>query len=82
MPKAGIDLSTAFCKQRVREVTKGVYGKSTPLGNNVRAFEALTNRFRGGQRAGLVKYIAAPVVAGWLLQELAVIVSTSAGAVG
>jgi hypothetical protein len=44
-----------------------------PLGNNVRAFEPASQRSRGGSRPGIKKYIAAPVVADWIVQELNVI---------
>lgn len=47
-PLSGIDLTTEFEEQRTGTTQEGV---------NVRAFEPITNRGRGGQRAGLGKYI-------------------------
>jgi hypothetical protein len=35
--------------------------ETTPVGQNVRAFEMLTQRGRGGQRGGLAKYVQAPI---------------------
>jgi hypothetical protein len=67
-PKKGIDLFTRFGMQR--------YG-TTPIGQNVRAFEPTTNRSRGGQRPGLVKYLAnQPAGIVWVPQDLTVMVGT------
>ncbi len=67
-PKKGIDLFTRFGMQR--------YG-TTPIGQNVRAFEPSTNRSRGGARPGLKKYL--PTQPGglvWVAQDLALLVGT------
>lgn len=75
-PLAGVDLSRAFCDQRPREVAPGLWSRSTPAGLNVRGYEATALRLRGGSRAGLSKYVPDAVVADWVVQDLAVIVST------
>ena len=48
---------------------------TTPHGQNVRAFEALTQRGRGGSRPGLEKHIASTVSGVHHIQELMTIVS-------
>lgn len=72
-PRAGLDLSGPFSTQSARPTPSGDYAATTRIGLNVRAYEPLTLRERGGVRSGLVRYIPAPVVAGWMIQELAVI---------
>lgn len=65
-PQKGIDLSEGFNSQ---------LPGSTPVAVNVRLFEAMTERARGGSRAGLSKYIAEQLPAGaHLIQHLNVIV--------
>lgn len=65
-PQKGIDLSEGFNSQ---------LPGSTPIAVNVRLFEAMTERARGGSRAGLAKYIAAQLPPGaHLIQHLNVIV--------
>lgn len=76
-PKAGVDKSAAFSFVVPRELPIGGYGTTTPEGVNVRAFEASTLRMRGGSRPGLEKYIPTAVVAGWIIQDLNVVVITS-----
>ena|SRR5437870_2689266 len=79
-PKAGIDLSQGFGRQMPREMANEQWGRTTISGLNVRGFEANTQRLRGGSRPGLVKYVPVPVVAGWIIQELAVIVTDNPAA--
>ena len=79
-PAAGIDLSAAFQAQPNKPVAGGRYARTTPVAVNVRGYEAETQRVRGGSRPGLVKYIPVAPVAGWIIQELAVIVTTGQGA--
>jgi hypothetical protein len=69
-PAAGLDLSRAFGKQFPRKLPDGTYRRSTPVGVNVRAFDTLLNRARGGSRPGFAKYVPAAVVAGWVIQQL------------
>lgn len=73
-PLAGIDLSMGFDRQPPRAVLGGTYSRTTPIGQNVRAFDVLTSRARGGQRPGLAKYIPAVVNNASLVQELNVVV--------
>lgn len=75
-PLCGIDLSRAFSDQQPRQMPDNDYGKTTRLAVNVRAYEPHTDRSRGGTRFGLARYISSPVVSGWLIQELAVVVGT------
>ncbi len=66
-PKCGIDTSAAFCKQPNRPMpVDGDYARTTPLGVNVRAYDAQFDRLRGGSRIGLSKYIlqAVPIPQG------------------
>ena len=81
-PLVGIDLSTAFDRQPARPIADGRYGKSTRIGQNVRAFEPATNRSRGGQRAGLTKYIDARPSGGNFIQGMASIVGVGYTAPG
>ena len=74
-PKAGLDISQGFSAQPNRPVFDGDYARTTALGVNVRAFEALSNRQRGGVRCGLAKYIpVSPNTTTWIIQELNYIV--------
>lgn len=60
-PIKGIDLSQAYSLQPA---------DTTPIGQNVRAYDALQARARGGSRPGLAKYVSAIVGPGGLIQEL------------
>lgn len=64
-PAKGIDLSQAFGQQQPG---------TTPLGQNVRAFEPSTARARGGQRPGLLKYLPGQVNGTGAIQDLNVVV--------
>lgn len=64
-PVGGLDLSRAFDRQAPG---------TTSVGLNVRAYEPGTGSARGGQRPGLVKYIAGQVSGSNLIQELAAVV--------
>ncbi len=72
-PVKGIDLSGAFGSQ-----AQG----TTPIGQNVRAYESGTARARGGQRPGLAKYIAAQVSGANVIQELNYVVGVGYTAPG
>jgi hypothetical protein len=81
-PRGGMDTSRAAMKQPWRPGPPGVGGEptriyTTSLARNVRSFDPITNRWRGGSRAGLKKYIANPVIAGWLIQHLKTVVGVS-----
>jgi hypothetical protein len=100
-PSAGIDVSTAFCRQRPRQIVgkqQGVqyqpvtqqpilggldlnaqpdphmWATSTPLGVNVRGFDPVQNRRRGGSRCGLSTYIPAQASGTNLIQCLGFII--------
>lgn len=66
-PVAGIDLSQSFANQRQN---------TTPVGQNVRAYEPTTQRARGGQRPGLVKYVPTQVNGLNLVQNLNIVVGS------
>ena len=76
-PTAGIDLSSGFQRQLPKQMLNQLWGRTCRAGLNVRGFDAGSQRFRGGSRPGLVKYIPAAVIAGWILQDLNVLVETS-----
>jgi len=70
-PFAGIDSSAGLMRQPTRPREGGGRPRATtPSGQNVRAFDPLTGRERGGSRPGLTKWISAAVVADWIIQEL------------
>lgn len=73
-PLAGIDLSAGFGMQKPRPMASGDYGGTTPIGQNVRAYEPGTARARGGQRPGLKKYITTQVNGTALIQDIDVVV--------
>ncbi len=79
-PLCGVDLSMGFDKQPNRQIQSGDYARTTPLGVNVRAYEPGTARARGGQRPGLVKYVATQPNGTNLIQDLnsVVVVGTAA----
>lgn len=76
-PTRGIDLSTAYSAQNPG---------TTPVGVNVRAFDAGTLRMRGGNRPGLTPFLGADntsQVNGFnLIQHVGTIVWVSSSAVG
>lgn len=73
-PLAGIDLSMGYERQPNRPIGDGSYARTTPVGQNVRAWDPVTQRARGAQRAGLAKYVATQVNgSGQLVQGLACI---------
>ncbi len=53
---------------------------TTPVGSNVRTFETLTGRGRGGSRPGLKQYIPDQLIPGVKVQHLAVIIDPQAAA--
>lgn len=80
-PFAGVDTSSAFSRQPNRQVAEGLYARSCAVGVNVRGYEPGTDRLRGGSRPGLVKWLPAAPVEGWIIQDLRVIVTVSESAV-
>lgn len=72
-PLKGIDASQGYNNQPAG---------TTPVGTNVRGFDAGTQRDRGGSRSGLTKFINAQVSGTNVTQMLATIVTVSESAVG
>ncbi len=60
-PLKGVDVSQGFGMQQPG---------TTPIGQNVRAYDTLTLRARGGSRPGLTRYINAQVNGTNVIQEL------------
>lgn len=79
-PFAGVNLLQAFSRQLPVQAGDGKYLRTCRNAVNARGYEPGTGRLRGGSRPGLARYVAAPAVAGWLLQDLNVVVYTDAGA--
>ena len=75
-PKAGINVVAAFSRQPNRPLVpdNNVYARTTPVGVNVRGYEALLARVRGGSRSGLVRGVEFPGArvngVTWVVQEL------------
>jgi len=74
-PAAGIDQSAAWDRQPNRPVAGGRYARTTAFAMNMRGYEPSTLRNRGGTRCGLKRYISTPLVSGWIVQDLGVVVS-------
>lgn len=75
-PKGGIDVSRRAHQQPWREGPRRPDGTptriyTTPEAINVRGFDALTKRTRGGSRPALAHYAPDAVIAGWHIQHLA-----------
>lgn len=81
-PKAGIDKSGPFGRQPVRPgKAQGEFFRTTPVGQNVRGFDAILSRDRGGMRPGITKFIATQVNGVlWIVQHLSSMVTTIEGA--
>ncbi len=76
-PFAGLDVATAYCRQPNKPVISGEYARSAAVGYNVRGFDAADDRFRGGARSGLSKYIGAQVNGTTkLIQEMRVVIGS------
>jgi hypothetical protein len=75
-PLAGISLLNAFGDQRPVQMRNGKWGRTTRSAVNVRGYEALSARDRGGQRPGLRKYIPQAVgnIPNWIVQGLDLVV--------
>lgn len=80
-PKAGLDISQPYGRQPNRAVANGEYARTTPRAVNVRGYEPGTNRTRGGQRAGIRKYVDQQVAGEeFIIQHLNTIVTVNSGA--
>src|SRR5262245_21902381 len=74
-PKGGIDVSRRASQHPWREGPRRPDGSptriyTTPEAINVRGYDALTKRTRGGSRPGLNHYAPDPLIAGWHVQHL------------
>lgn len=83
-PKGGIDRSRAAQSQPWRQGPPRFDGEPTRIytchdGVNVRGFDPLSSRFRGGSRIGLKRYCPSPAVAGWIVQHLNTVVGVEVG---
>lgn len=68
-PLSGIDVSQAFDQQPNRPTMVG-YARTTRVGLNVRGYEPVTGRARGGQRHGISKFLAGQVSGANVIQHL------------
>lgn len=78
-PKGGVDVSRPFSNQPWRQGPRRADGEPTRIytsadSENCRSYDPLTQRFRGGSRVGLSRYITNPLVAGWMVQHLNTVV--------
>ncbi len=71
-PYAGVDTSVAFSAQPNRPVYDKTYARTCVDAENVRAFDGMENRKRGGSRPGLARYIPAlpDGTLVWIIQDL------------
>ncbi len=76
-PYAGVNQSFGYTDQPNSPMPDGVYGRSTPFGLNVRAYDPSTDRRRGGSRSGLSKLVNAQVNGTNLLQEISSVTQTT-----
>lgn len=70
-PLAGVDLSMGFLRQPNRPIMGGEYARTCAEGTNVRSFDNIQFRCRGGSRPGMVKFIAGGLPAP--IQDLAIV---------
>lgn len=78
-PKGGIDRSRPAWSQPWRQGPPMPDGEPTRIYTchdavNVRVYDPLTQRLRGGSRVGLKKYLPQPVIADWVVQHLNTVV--------
>jgi hypothetical protein len=75
-PYGGLNTSCPYERQP-NVPTMDRYARTAPTALNVRGFEPLNLRMRGGSRFGLVKYIPQAVIADWIIQDLNCLVTVS-----
>lgn len=79
-PRGGIDLSQPFGRQPNRPDASGLYVRTTPRAINVRGYEPISNRTRGGSRNGIRKYVNAQVTGQeFIIQHLNSIATVNRG---
>lgn len=76
-PLAGVDTSMAFDQQPNRMVAAGRYARTTAKATNVRSFDPVSDRMRGGQRPGIVRHVASQISSTNPVQELVSVVITT-----
>jgi hypothetical protein len=82
-PFGGLDVARHFGRQPVRKtIQEQKYSRTTPSAFNVRSYDAIDGRLRGGSRSGLTRYIDAQVSGDRLVQGLNSIVGTGYTAPG
>jgi hypothetical protein len=84
-PKGGLDLSKGTSRQPWRQGPQLTDGTPTRIYTaaeaiNVRSYEPLTSRTRGGSRVGLKRYLSAAIIPDWIIQHLNVVVGVDKGA--
>lgn len=84
-PSGGLNVVSAFMRQPNRPIPpNNLYVRTCPIGQNVRSYDVLEDRIRGGSRGGLSKPTNLPNdrVAGtpWVVQDLRLIATTSVDA--
>lgn len=85
-PRGGMDISQAAMKTPSRPGPIGPDGRpsavyTTASSQNVRSFDAIANRYRGGTRFGQTRWLADPIVADWMIQSLHQMVAVRAAGV-
>lgn len=70
-PTTGLDVTCEFGRQPA---------DTAPAGVNVRAFDPIANRYRGGSRVGLVRHIDATIFGDFPVQHINFLVDPQAGA--
>lgn len=70
-PKAGVHVAGPYGKQPVRQDKNGVYIRTSADAANVRSYDPVSLRDRGGSRCGQSKYVPQRVAGvPWVVQEL------------
>jgi len=70
-PTGGLSLQYGYSRQPNVPMGGGMYGRTTPVAKNVRVYDPRTDRARGGQRPGAVKFIEGQVNGSAAIQEIA-----------
>lgn len=77
-PKAGLNTAGPYGRQPVVQGRDGTYVRTAAQGVNVRSYDCLLGRDRGGSRTGLSKYVAQLLpTTTWVIQEVNTLASTT-----